>query len=560
MTTILKIDGALGAQFKADAEAAANRAELAASEAEAASLATDILPGGPCAAVATTNVTLSGVQNIDSVTGAVDQRVLLTAQSTASQNGVWLQKAGAWARPSDFNSAGEAFQGVSVFVTGGGNGGLYVLTTSGTITIDTTAQNWAQASGALKSQGIEVQMPALSGGGNSGKTALSFLPPSGMISTNGTDNAVAAGVFNTVTKFTNGPVGNEQYYDTVIGFGTNSGPNALPVENFTGSASFRVESYYYQNDNFCTETIIGHFDTAGNEQRVFQAVIPINAADRVEDGYVRMTTPVFQIDNYEGNTGVQFNLSAANRNIAFGVGGYGAHPILRFLTNDRFVAQQINAAGSTFLALPYINASNNLQISQSIHATGAPANTPLGTVAFATFFATSGAASQVNMLLQCPSITGNFFPLIARGSATGRFNAQIYNTGSGQTVLELQTLAGASNDAILAFSNVGGGQSWTIASDNSDGDKLKIESSYLTTGTAAALFVEFDATAGISRFAKPLRLPSYTVAGLLAAATAGAGARAFVTDANATTFASIVAGGGANGVPVYSDGTNWRIG
>lgn len=51
-----------------------------------------------------------------------------------------------------------------------------------------------------------------------------------------------------------------------------------------------------------------------------------------------------------------------------------------------------------------------------------------------------------------------------------------------------------------------------------------------------------------------------TVAGLTAAATAGAGARSFVTDANATTFASVVAGGGANGVPVYSDGTNWRIG
>lgn len=38
------------------------------------------------------------------------------------------------------------------------------------------------------------------------------------------------------------------------------------------------------------------------------------------------------------------------------------------------------------------------------------------------------------------------------------------------------------------------------------------------------------------------------------------GQRKFVTDANATTFASIVAGGGANVVPVYSDGTNWRIG
>lgn len=52
----------------------------------------------------------------------------------------------------------------------------------------------------------------------------------------------------------------------------------------------------------------------------------------------------------------------------------------------------------------------------------------------------------------------------------------------------------------------------------------------------------------------------YTVATLPAAATVGAGTRAFVSDANATTFASTVAGGGANTVPVYSDGTNWKIG
>lgn len=56
-----------------------------------------------------------------------------------------------------------------------------------------------------------------------------------------------------------------------------------------------------------------------------------------------------------------------------------------------------------------------------------------------------------------------------------------------------------------------------------------------------------------------LKQITFTVA-TLPAASVGAGSRAFVTDANATTFASIVAGGGANGVPVYSDGTNWRIG
>ncbi len=37
-------------------------------------------------------------------------------------------------------------------------------------------------------------------------------------------------------------------------------------------------------------------------------------------------------------------------------------------------------------------------------------------------------------------------------------------------------------------------------------------------------------------------------------------ARAFVLDSSVTTFGSVVANGGANGVPVYWDGTNWRVG
>lgn len=51
-----------------------------------------------------------------------------------------------------------------------------------------------------------------------------------------------------------------------------------------------------------------------------------------------------------------------------------------------------------------------------------------------------------------------------------------------------------------------------------------------------------------------------TVANLPSAAREGAGARAFVTDATATTFLSVVVGGAANKVPVVSDGTNWLIG
>lgn len=57
-----------------------------------------------------------------------------------------------------------------------------------------------------------------------------------------------------------------------------------------------------------------------------------------------------------------------------------------------------------------------------------------------------------------------------------------------------------------------------------------------------------------------IRTQGVTVASLPSAATAGNGARGFVTDATATTFLSIVVGGGSNSVPVVSDGTNWLIG
>jgi hypothetical protein len=53
---------------------------------------------------------------------------------------------------------------------------------------------------------------------------------------------------------------------------------------------------------------------------------------------------------------------------------------------------------------------------------------------------------------------------------------------------------------------------------------------------------------------------TYLVANLPSASTSGVGAGAFVTDALAPTFGATVVTGGAVAVPVYSDGTNWKVG
>jgi hypothetical protein len=54
--------------------------------------------------------------------------------------------------------------------------------------------------------------------------------------------------------------------------------------------------------------------------------------------------------------------------------------------------------------------------------------------------------------------------------------------------------------------------------------------------------------------------PTYLEADLPSAADAGVGARSFVTNATGPTFGATVVGGGAVKVPVYSDGTNWKVG
>jgi hypothetical protein len=58
----------------------------------------------------------------------------------------------------------------------------------------------------------------------------------------------------------------------------------------------------------------------------------------------------------------------------------------------------------------------------------------------------------------------------------------------------------------------------------------------------------------------PTTMGVSTVSGLPDPATAGQGARRLVTDANSSTFGTVVTGGGSNILPVFSTGVDWRLG
>ena len=104
--------------------------------------------------VATTaSITISTALNvgdtIDGITLADGDRVLVKDQSTGSENGIYV--AGATpVRSADANTSAEVTSGMFVFVEEGtvnGDNG-FVLTTDGTITLDTTSLTFTQFSGA----------------------------------------------------------------------------------------------------------------------------------------------------------------------------------------------------------------------------------------------------------------------------------------------------------------------------------------------------------------------------------------------------------------------------
>lgn len=95
----------------------------------------------------TGNITLSGTQTIDGIAAGVGDRVLVKAQSSASENGVYVVAGGAWSRAADLD-AGAEFPGAAMFVR---EGSLYADTgwvcTNDAVTLDSTAVVFAQFTG-----------------------------------------------------------------------------------------------------------------------------------------------------------------------------------------------------------------------------------------------------------------------------------------------------------------------------------------------------------------------------------------------------------------------------
>lgn len=102
----------------------------------------------PVRAASTANLTLSGLQTVDGVSLASNDRVLVKNQTTTTDNGIYTCAAGSWTRATDMDVAAE-FLLATCFVSEGTVAGntSWTMTTDGPITVGSTAIVWVQTGG-----------------------------------------------------------------------------------------------------------------------------------------------------------------------------------------------------------------------------------------------------------------------------------------------------------------------------------------------------------------------------------------------------------------------------
>jgi hypothetical protein len=193
-----------------------------------------------------------------------------------------------------------------------------------------------------------------------------------------------------------------------------------------------------------------------------------------------------------------------------------------------FVLSGLTTGTNYTYALPVVSGSTLAVLGLSQTFTGTQTFGTLTSTGSTTLASTAGssvfiATSQTSGTFSIGGTAGVATMNIGRSLVTQTLNLHTGVTASGST----KTLNLGTNGDVGSTTNI------TIGS---------------TTGTSTTTFN------GITKN------QTYLVANLPSASTSGVGASAFVTDALAPAFGATVVTGGAIAVPVYSDGTNWKVG
>lgn len=297
-----------------------------------------------------------------------------------------------------------------------------------------------------------------------------------------------------------------------------------PLES-GGSHAFRDESIYQQSSQtggYASFDAIAQMQGSGTENhfRAFQARPNIG---------VSVTLPLLEGFFYQPNLTGAGTVSAS-----YGLHVYNAQGSMALTTQYGVYIDSLTRGSNNYGFYNAGAAPNNLgsglTVLGSAQITGA---------ATAASLALGGATLGADVL----AVTGSFTAssTVKSGSSTFALGSNGFLIGSGNGVFGLYNAA-ASDFGRLQF----GGATTSFPAIKRDGTavRARLANDSADTGVIALYFQTIPVA----------------VASLPSASGVGAGSRGFVSDALAPTFGATVVGSGAVPIPVYSDGTNWKVG
>ena len=273
------------------------------------------------------------------------------------------------------------------------------------------------------------------------------------------------------------------------------------------------------------------------------------ALDQANDVYAQANTA----RNTGNNAYAQANAGYAQANSAYGQ------------ANDAY-GQANSAYGQANSAYTAANnAANTVRVSQNSGSTLSAKQLNFVNTANVTITVTDSGDGNANIAIL--TLPGN----VNSGNSAINFVPNSSGDGAGYSTIELRPDSYASLDQYIIIDPTAPSHIHIRAGGQQDNSNASLflggENSYFrVTGGANAdvtisanshQFVYGEFGYGVMRF--PLRL----YAELPQNPVIIAGQRAFVTDSNLAAsgnFGAVISGGGSNSVPVWSDGTNWRIG
>lgn len=289
----------------------------------------------------------------------------------------------------------------------------------------------------------------------------------------------------------------------------------VPVVNMTGTPTTQK----------ATAQVLGNLILNGAGGSYFPAAAQATLAGTVTTAAQPNITSVGTLTS----ANVTGNLRAGNANL-------GNLAIANFFSGDGYLLSNLSSGSSI------VNGTSNVRVASSGNASISVAGT-------SNVFVVSSAGATItgdldingNMTIDNVVSSGGNLEVTANGATWifGQGGALYWPSGTETWAIEPNI---DDEFEILSTSNV------VISTDISN---VNSHFTFDSTGT-------FTSPGPI--VATTVKTVAVAFSALPSASTAGAGTRAFITNANTTTFGSQVSGGGANSVPVYSNGTNWYVG